>query len=57
MPHLSVVGIGIGNPEHLTLEAVRALRDADVLFAVDKGDGRDGLMAVRKAVCDRALGD
>ncbi len=29
---LSLVGIGTGNPEHLTLQAIRALKAADLII-------------------------
>lgn len=32
-----VIGIGAGNPDHLTLEAVAALGRLDVVFVIDKG--------------------
>lgn len=31
MRHILVVGIGSGNPEHLTIQAINALNRADVL--------------------------
>jgi precorrin-6A synthase len=48
-----VVGIGAGDPDQVTAEASRALNEADVLFAMDKGDTADELMAIRRQVCDR----
>jgi precorrin-6A synthase len=32
-----VIGIGAGDPDHLTLQAVAAMRRADVFFTIDKG--------------------
>lgn len=32
-----VIGIGAGNPEHLTLQAVAAMNRVDVFFTIDKG--------------------
>lgn len=49
-----VVGVGSGHPDQLTLGAMRALQDADVLFLLDKGDG-DPLAAARSQLLDRAL--
>ena len=37
MRRLRVVGIGPGGPDHLTVEAVAALRDVDVFLVPDKG--------------------
>ena len=42
MRTLLVIGIGAGNPEHLTVQAINALNRADVLFqAMDFGCARD----------------
>ena len=32
-----VIGIGAGDPEHLTLQAITAMNRVDVFFTVDKG--------------------
>jgi precorrin-6A synthase len=37
MKRLSVIGIGAGNPEQLTLEAVAAIGRVDVFYLIDKG--------------------
>ncbi|OLP60952.1 precorrin-6A synthase (deacetylating) [Xaviernesmea oryzae] len=50
MRHIKVIGIGTGNPDHLTIEAVRALNAADVLFLPDKGEEKAELAAVRHQV-------
>ncbi|WP_375453662.1 precorrin-6A synthase (deacetylating) [uncultured Methylobacterium sp.] len=51
MPTLRVVGIGTGNPEHLTLQAVAALADVDAVFVLDKGADKDALVALRRGIC------
>jgi precorrin-6A synthase len=52
---LLVIGIGAGSPEHLTLQAVDALRRLDVVFFLDKaGPGKDALVAARRAALARA---
>ena len=33
-----VIGIGAGDPEHLTLQAVAAMNRVDVFFTIDKGE-------------------
>lgn len=50
---IHVIGIGTGNPEHLTLQGIRALNATDVVFALDKGEAKSGLNAVRRTICER----
>jgi precorrin-6A synthase len=50
-----VIGIGAGDPEQLTLQAVRALRDADVFFLLDKGEAKSDLSRLRHQVLDAHL--
>ncbi|MDY7102110.1 MAG: precorrin-6A synthase (deacetylating) [Actinomycetota bacterium] len=51
-----LVGIGAGDPDHLTLGAVRALERTDVVFLVDKGSVADELRAHRRVLLDDVLG-
>jgi precorrin-6A synthase len=53
MRKLLVIGVGCGNPDHLTVEAIRALNDADVFFIPDKGEEKAGLRALRLAILER----
>ncbi|MEM1333180.1 MAG: precorrin-6A synthase (deacetylating) [Actinomycetota bacterium] len=52
-----VVGIGAGDPEHLTVGAIRALRRTDVIFFVDKGDVAAEMRSHRQAVLDEVFTD
>ena len=45
---LLVIGIGAGDPEHVTAQAVRALNEVDVFFVVDKGGDTEDLVALRR---------
>ncbi|MDE9365224.1 precorrin-6A synthase (deacetylating) [Luteipulveratus sp. YIM 133132] len=45
---VSVIGIGCGSPDHLTLQAVRALGSLDVVVLTDKRRGDDPLVHVRE---------
>jgi precorrin-6A synthase len=42
-----VIGIGAGNPKHLTIEAVEAIHRLDVVFVPDKGEEKQDLAALR----------
>lgn len=48
-----VIGIGAGNPEHLTLQAVAAMNRVDVFFTIDKGEATADLAALRAALLAR----
>jgi precorrin-6A synthase len=52
---LFLIGIGTGNPEHLTLEAVRALNGLDLILIPNKGRGKDDLAGLRQAICAEAI--
>lgn len=52
-----VIGIGAGNPEHVTIQAVNALNAADVFFFVDKGADKSDLVALRQEICERFITD
>jgi precorrin-6A synthase len=53
MRKLLVIGIGAGNPEHMTVQAIDGLNRADVLFIPDKGARKNDLAALRRQICDR----
>jgi len=46
-----VIGIGSGNPDHLTREAVAALNRVDVFLLADKGAAKRDLVALREEIC------
>lgn len=56
MRRLLIIGIGAGDPEHLTVQAIRALNEADVLFLVAKPDERQDLVRLRREICDTYIG-
>lgn len=53
MQPLFVIGIGAGDPNHLTLAAVEAIRAADAVFLIDKGTAADELGTIREAILER----
>jgi precorrin-6A synthase len=50
---LLIIGIGAGHPEHITVQAARALARVDVFFLMDKGDHKGKLNALRKEILER----
>jgi precorrin-6A synthase len=55
MRTILVIGIGAGNPEHVTVQAIRALNEVDVFFALDKGAAKRDLLALRHDICERYI--
>ncbi|TIS55135.1 precorrin-6A synthase (deacetylating) [Mesorhizobium sp.] len=53
MRKLLVIGIGAGNPDHMTVQAIDGLNRADVLFIPDKGATKSDLAELRRHICDR----
>jgi precorrin-6A synthase len=50
---IHVIGIGAGDPDQVTLQAVRALGRADVFFLLDKGEEKADLTALRELLLER----
>ena len=48
-----IIGIGAGDPDYLTIQAVKAMQQADVFFFVDKGAEKDSLVALRREILER----
>lgn len=53
MRTLLVIGIGAGNPDYLTVQAINAMNRAEVFFMPDKGLEKSGLNAIRLGMLDR----
>lgn len=53
MRTLYVIGIGAGDPEHLTLAAVAAMNRVDVFFTIDKGAAKSDLAGLRAELLAR----
>lgn len=54
---LDLIGIGTGNPGHLTLEAIRAMRAADLILLPRKGPDKADLADLRRQICAAHLDD
>ncbi len=53
MKKILVIGIGVGDPDQLTVRAVQALNRVDVFFLLDKGETKGKLRAVREEILRR----
>jgi precorrin-6A synthase len=53
MRELYAIGIGPGDPEQVTMEAIRALNRLDVVFAVEREAEKRDLAALREEICRR----
>lgn len=52
---LSLIGIGCGDPEQLTLAAVRAINAADLVLIPRKGTQKSDLAELRRTICADVL--
>jgi precorrin-6A synthase len=57
MPKIRVIGIGAGHPEHITIQAINAINNTDVLFITDKGADKDELAGFRREIIERYAPD
>jgi precorrin-6A synthase len=55
MRRVLVIGIGAGDPEHVTVQAINALNEVDVFFVIEKGHETDELVLLRKEICERYI--
>lgn len=55
MRTLSLIGIGTGNPEHMTVQGINALNRADVILIPRKGEAKEDLADLRRVICERFL--
>ena len=52
---LSLIGIGCGDPNQLTLDAIRAINAADLILIPRKGDEKSELADLRRTICAEVL--
>jgi precorrin-2 methylase len=55
MKKILIIGIGAGDPDYVTMQAVNALNQADVFFMMDKGPSKAKLIELRKEICRRYI--
>lgn len=57
MRKVFVIGIGAGNPDYVTVQAINALNEVDVFFLMDKGHKKEDLVRLSKEICARSIKD
>jgi precorrin-6A synthase len=57
MRKMFIIGIGAGDPDFVTMQAVKALNTVDVFFILEKGAAKDGMMELRREICRRYVKD
>jgi precorrin-6A synthase len=55
MRKIFIIGIGAGNPDYVTIQAVKALNKVDVFFIPDKGSEKAALQKLRVDICERFI--
>lgn len=55
MIRLHLIGIGTGNPDHLTRAAIAAMNDADLILLPRKGADKADLIDLRRTICVAVL--
>jgi precorrin-6A synthase len=53
--HIHVIGIGAGDPEYVTVQAVEALNRTQVFFAMYMGEPKSDLVGLRREICARFI--
>lgn len=58
MKRIYLIGIGTGNPEHLTVQAINTMRKVDVFFILEKDSEKNrDLVQIRREILQRYLPD
>jgi len=55
MKKILIIGIGAGDPDYVTVQAINALNQVDVFFVMDKGIAKEKLVALRKQIIERFI--
>jgi len=55
MRKILIIGIGAGHPDYITIQAIEAMKRAQVFFVTDKGAAKADLVRARTEICERHL--
>ncbi|WP_433209825.1 precorrin-6A synthase (deacetylating) [Dactylosporangium sp. CS-047395] len=53
MRKVLIIGVGAGDPEQVTVQAINAMNEVDVFFVLDKGEAAAELTEARRALLER----
>ncbi len=53
MRKVFIIGVGAGNPDYITVQAIKALNEVDAFFLIDKGREKEALVRLRKDILER----
>jgi precorrin-6A synthase len=57
MRKILIIGIGAGDPDYVTVQAINALNRVDAFFIPDKGTEKEDLARLRLEICERYIRD
>jgi precorrin-6A synthase len=57
MRKILIIGIGAGDPDYITVQAINALNEVEVIFVIDKGEEKGDLVVLRKLLCEKYIRD
>ena len=55
MQKIIIIGIGAGDPDYMTVQAINALNKVDVFFIPNKGAEKAALQRLRVEICERFI--
>jgi len=55
MKKIYLIGIGPGNPDYLTVQAIEAMKGVDVFFFLEKRKGDEDFLKIRREILERYL--
>jgi len=55
MRRIFIIGMGAGDPDYMTVQAINALNQVDVFFIPDKGAEKADLRKLRVEICERFI--
>ena len=55
MNNINLIGVGTGNLEHLTIEAINILNESDLILVPKKSEDTKDLINLRYEICSKFL--